>query len=161
VNAPTPDALRGALRALSAGDPIAPEAVTAAFDVVMRGEATPAQIAGLLMGLRVLGETSEVVAAVAQSLRSAMLVLTADRPEELVDTCGTGGGSVTTFNISTAAALLAPGRGCASRSTATAPSRRAPAAPMCWRRSGCASTARPRSCAARSTRRGWSSCSRR
>jgi anthranilate phosphoribosyltransferase len=111
VNAPTPDPLRGALRALSAGEPIAPEAVTAAFDVVMRGEATPAQIAGLLMGLRVLGETSEVVAAVALSLRRAMLVLAADRPEELVDTCGTGGGSVTTFNISTAAALLAAGAG--------------------------------------------------
>ncbi len=111
MNAPTSDALRSALRALAAGEPLAPEAVTAAFDVVMRGEATPAQIAGLLMGLRVLGETSAVVAAVARSLRGAMLTLAADRPEELVDTCGTGGGSVTTFNISTAAALLAAGAG--------------------------------------------------
>jgi anthranilate phosphoribosyltransferase len=111
MNAPTPDALRAALRALAGGDAVAPEAVTAAFDVVMRGEATPAQIAALLMGLRVQGETAEVVAAVARSLRGAMLPLVADRPDELVDTCGTGGGAVTTFNISTAAALLAAGAG--------------------------------------------------
>jgi anthranilate phosphoribosyltransferase len=111
VNAPTPDALRHALRALAHGESIAPAAVTEAFDVVMRGEATPAQIAGLLMGLRVQGETSEVVAAVARSMRTAMLTLPTDRPEDLVDTCGTGGGAVTTFNISTAAALLAAGAG--------------------------------------------------
>lgn len=111
MNAPTPDALRVALRALSSGEALRPDAVTAAFDVVMRGEATAAQIAALLMGLRVQGETSDVVAAVARSLRGAMLPLPADRPDELVDTCGTGGGTVTTFNISTAAALLAAGAG--------------------------------------------------
>ena len=105
MNAPTPDALRTALRTLSVGERLSPDAVTEAFDVVMRGEATAAQIAGLLMGLRVQGETSEVVAAVARSLRTAMLHLPAERPDELVDTCGTGGGAVSTFNISTAAAL--------------------------------------------------------
>jgi anthranilate phosphoribosyltransferase len=77
----------------------------------MRGEASAAQVAALLMGLRVRGESAEVVAAVAQSLRSAMVVLPAQRPDELVDTCGTGGGSLQTFNISTAAALLAAGAG--------------------------------------------------
>jgi anthranilate phosphoribosyltransferase len=111
VNAPTPDALRTALRTLSAGERLSAGAVTEAFDAVMRGEATAAQIAGLLMGLRVQGETPEVVAAVAQSLRTAMLPLPTERPDELVDTCGTGGGTVTTFNISTAAALLAAGAG--------------------------------------------------
>lgn len=111
MNAPTPDALRLALRTLSAGERLSPATVTEAFDVVMRGEATPAQIAGLLMGLRVQGETSDVVAAVARSLRTAMLPLATERPEELVDTCGTGGGAVPTFNISTAAALLAAGAG--------------------------------------------------
>jgi anthranilate phosphoribosyltransferase len=85
--------------------------VTAAFDVVMRGDATAAQVAGLLMGLRVQGETPEVVAAVARSLRAAMVPLPAERPDELVDTCGTGGGTVPTFNISTAAALVAAGAG--------------------------------------------------
>lgn len=111
MNAPTPDALRVALRTLSSGERLSPDAVTEAFDVVMRGEATAAQIAGLLMGLRVQGETSDVVAAVARSLRTAMLHLPAERPEDLVDTCGTGGGAVSTFNISTAAALLAAGAG--------------------------------------------------
>src|SRR5687768_9452825 len=105
------DALRDAVRLLASGQPLGAAAITAAFDVVMRGEATPAQVAALLMGLRVRGETPEVVAAVARSLRSAMVALPADRPDELVDTCGTGGGAVQTFNISTAAALLAAGAG--------------------------------------------------
>jgi anthranilate phosphoribosyltransferase len=103
--------IRDVIRSLAAGHPVSGAAVTEAFDVVMRGEATSAQVAALLMGLRVRGESAEVVAAVAQSLRSAMVVLPAERPEELVDTCGTGGGTVPTFNISTAAALLAAGAG--------------------------------------------------
>jgi anthranilate phosphoribosyltransferase len=85
--------------------------VAEAFGVVMRGEATPAQVAGLLMALRIKGESAEEVAGAARALREAMIPLAAERPEELVDTCGTGGGSITTFNISTAAALLAAGAG--------------------------------------------------
>jgi anthranilate phosphoribosyltransferase len=77
----------------------------------MSGEATPAQIASLLVGLRVKGETADEVAGAASALRAAMVHLLADRPEELVDTCGTGGGAIGTFNISTAAALLAAGAG--------------------------------------------------
>jgi anthranilate phosphoribosyltransferase len=106
-----PDALRDAIRLLASGQPLGAAAITSAFDVVMRGEATPAQIAALLVGLRVRGESSDVIAAVARSLRSAMVALPADRPDDLVDTCGTGGGTVTTFNISTGAALLAAGAG--------------------------------------------------
>jgi anthranilate phosphoribosyltransferase len=82
-----------------------------AFGIVMRGEATPAQIAALLIGLRVKGETPEEVAGAADALRGAMVRLPAERPDLLVDTCGTGGGSIGTFNISTAAALLAAGLG--------------------------------------------------
>lgn len=80
------------------------------FDAVMRGEATPAQIAALLIGLRVKGETAEEVAGAARALRGAMVRVKADMAY-LVDTCGTGGGAVTTFNISTAAALVAAGAG--------------------------------------------------
>jgi anthranilate phosphoribosyltransferase len=83
----------------------------AAFGAVMNGDATAAQIAALLVGLRVKGETTEEVAGAADALRGAMVRLAASRPDELVDTCGTGGGSVGTFNISTAAALLAAGTG--------------------------------------------------
>ncbi len=64
------------------------------------------------MALRVKGETAVEVAGVVSSLRAAMItILPADAPEHLVDTCGTGGGRLTTFNISTAAALLAAGTG--------------------------------------------------
>ena len=77
----------------------------------MSGEATPVQISALLTALRVKGETASEVAGVVQAMRSAMVQLRAERPEELVDTCGTGGGTVQTFNISTAAALVASGAG--------------------------------------------------
>ncbi len=77
----------------------------------MRGEASAVQIAAMLAGLRVRGETSEIVAGVVRALREVMVKMPAERPEELVDTCGTGGGAVQTFNISTAAALLAAGAG--------------------------------------------------
>src|SRR4051812_24866517 len=77
----------------------------------MSGEATSAQIAAVLIGLRVRGETPEELAAIVRALRNVMVVLRAERPEDLVDTCGTGGGGLVTFNISTAAALLAAGAG--------------------------------------------------
>ena len=80
------------------------------FDIVMRGEATPAQVAALLIGLRVKGETAEEVAGAARAMRDAMVRVEAD-VDHLVDTCGTGGGTVTTFNISTAAAFVAAGAG--------------------------------------------------
>jgi anthranilate phosphoribosyltransferase len=83
----------------------------AAFGVVMRGEATPVEAAALLMGLRARGESAEEMAGAARALRDAMVVLPAARPEELVDTCGTGGGTVPTFNISTAAAFVAAAAG--------------------------------------------------
>jgi anthranilate phosphoribosyltransferase len=83
----------------------------AAFGAVMSGEASPAQVAALLIGLRVKGETADEVAGAADALRGAMVRLDADRTDDLVDTCGTGGGAVGTFNISTAAALLAAGLG--------------------------------------------------
>ena len=105
------DPLKDALRGLAAGQTLTEEQARRAFDVVMSGEATPAQVAALLMALRVKGETPEEVAGAAHALRDAMVRLPCDRPEELVDTCGTGGGSVQTFNISTAAALVAAGAG--------------------------------------------------
>ena len=77
----------------------------------MSGEGTPAQMAALLMALRVRGETATEVAGAARALREAMTILEVSDPGSLVDTCGTGGGALTTFNISTAAALLASGAG--------------------------------------------------
>ena len=106
-----PNALVAVIRRLAAAEPLDPDQLTDAFNLVMAGEATPTQIAALLVGLRVKGETPIEVAAVVRSLRRAMVVLPTDRPEELVDTCGTGGGAIPTFNISTGAALLAAGAG--------------------------------------------------
>jgi anthranilate phosphoribosyltransferase len=93
------------------GESLSASESRAAFETVMSGEATPAQVSALLVGLRVKGETPDEVAGAAAALRGAMVRLSAERPEDLVDTCGTGGGAVGTFNISTAAALLAAGAG--------------------------------------------------
>ena len=106
-------ALATAIKQLAHGRALTQEEASAAFGVIMHGEATPAQVAGLLMALRVKagGETADEVAGVARALREAMVLLPATDRDALVDTCGTGGGSVLTFNISTAAALLAAGAG--------------------------------------------------
>lgn len=105
------NALQHAIRDLAFHRPLDADEVGAAFDVIMRGEATGVQIASFLTGLRVAGETAETVAGAARALRRAMICLPAPDPDELVDTCGTGGGAVTTFNISTAAAFVAAGAG--------------------------------------------------
>lgn len=107
---PAPHLLH-AIRRLAAGASLSAAESRQAFESVMAGEATAAQLSALLVGLRVKGETPDEVAGAASALRSAMVRLAAERPDELVDTCGTGGGAVSTFNISTAAALLAAGAG--------------------------------------------------
>jgi len=106
-----PNPLLGTIRRLTLGEAPVPDELTAAFNVILSGDATAAQVAGLLVGLRVKGETPIELAAVVRSFREAMVSLAADRPDDLVDTCGTGGGSINTFNISTAAALLTAGVG--------------------------------------------------
>ncbi|MFO7895006.1 MAG: anthranilate phosphoribosyltransferase [Longimicrobiales bacterium] len=83
----------------------------AAFNHVMGGRASQIQVAGLLVGLRTKGEAASEVAGGVRALRDAMLPVEATDPDSLVDTCGTGGGALTTFNISTAAAILAAGMG--------------------------------------------------
>ncbi|NUQ22210.1 MAG: anthranilate phosphoribosyltransferase [Gemmatimonadaceae bacterium] len=103
--------MKEALRGLASGRTLTEAQARRAFDVVMSGEATASQVAALLMALRVKGETPEEVAGAAHALRDAMVRLPCERPEELVDTCGTGGGAMQPFNISTAAALVAAGAG--------------------------------------------------
>src|SRR5256714_759536 len=111
MTATAPTALQSAIHKLAFHEPLTGEDAERAFDVVMRGEATAVQIASLLSAMRAAGETPEVVAGVVRALRSAMVALPADSPDDLVDTCGTGGGTVTTFNISTVAAIVAAGAG--------------------------------------------------
>jgi anthranilate phosphoribosyltransferase len=77
---------------------------------LMRGEATPAQIGGLLVGLRIKGETVAELTGAARAMR-AHATRIHPRAAVVVDTCGTGGDQRGTFNISTAAALIAAGAG--------------------------------------------------
>lgn len=100
-----------ALRRLAAGDSLSAPEAAAAFGVVMRGEATGPEIAALLLGLRAKGESADEIAGAASALRAAMVPMVAEQGDRLVDTCGTGGGRVTTLNISTAAAFVVAGAG--------------------------------------------------
>ncbi len=80
------------------------------FAQVMSGSATPAQIGGLLMAMRVKGETAEEIAGAAETMRALSTRVDVDVPY-LVDTCGTGGSGQKLFNISTAAAFVAAAAG--------------------------------------------------
>src|SRR2546422_1190680 len=99
--------LRRALSALANRQSLSEDETAEVFGAVMSGEATPAQIGGLLMGLRAKGETADELAGAARALRNAMVRVTAAH-DHLVDTCGTGGGGVPPVNISTGAAPVAP-----------------------------------------------------
>ena len=96
---------------LAEGRDLSPEAAEGAFDLVMLGKASEAEMAAFLMGLRTKGLSASEVAGGVRALRKAMVPVSSADPSVLVDTAGTGGGNLTTFNISTAAALVAAGAG--------------------------------------------------
>lgn len=111
MSAPPVNALQSAIHKLAFREPLSSDEAEGAFNIVMQGQATAVQVAALLSALRATGESPDVVAGVVRALRSAMVSLKAEDPDRLVDTCGTGGGAVSTFNISTAAAIVAAGAG--------------------------------------------------
>ena len=76
----------------------------AAFDIMMSGDATPSQMGGLLMALRVRGETVDEITGGALAMRAKMVRIKA--PDHAIDTCGTGGDASGTYNVSTAAGLV-------------------------------------------------------
>lgn len=78
---------------------------------VMGGELTPVQIAGLLIGLRMKGETVDEIAAAAEVMRELATKVTIKDNSHLIDTCGTGGDGIQTFNVSTAGAFVAAAAG--------------------------------------------------
>lgn len=99
------------LRKLVQRSDLSADETEAAFFEIMEGRASDAQKAALLVGLRVKGERPQEVAGGVRALRRAMIPVPIDGADSAVDTCGTGGGSLTTFNVSTAAAFVVAGAG--------------------------------------------------
>jgi anthranilate phosphoribosyltransferase len=99
-----------ALARLLDGHDLSREEARAVMNEVMDGAATPAQIGGLLVALRLKGETADEIAGCAEAMRSHVLAVRPSR-DDLVDTAGTGGDGASTINISTAAALVAAAAG--------------------------------------------------
>ncbi|MBC7431118.1 MAG: anthranilate phosphoribosyltransferase [Rubritepida sp.] len=101
--------LKPILARLAAGETLAETEAEAAFSVIMAGEATPAQIAGLLMAMRVRGETVAEMTGAVRAMRARMIGIEA--PDGAMDIVGTGGDDSGSLNISTAAALVVAGCG--------------------------------------------------
>lgn len=91
------------------GEPLTQEEARAAFDVMMSGEATPSQIGGFLMALRVRGETVPEISGAVATMRAKMLPVEA--PAGAIDIVGTGGDASGSYNVSTCAAFITAGAG--------------------------------------------------
>jgi anthranilate phosphoribosyltransferase len=105
------DVLTAAIDALASGRDLAQEQTAGVLAEIMAGNGSEAQIAAFLIALRTKGETVEEIAGLASTMR-ALAAGVRSRRADLLDTAGTGGGR-TTFNVSTTAALVAAGAGCA------------------------------------------------
>jgi anthranilate phosphoribosyltransferase len=104
--------IQDALSQLLDGKDLTREGSREVMDAIMSGEATPAQIGGFLVALRLKGETPAEIAGAAEAMRAHVVPVRPMR-QDLVDTAGTGGDGGKTFNISTAAALVAAAAGAA------------------------------------------------
>ncbi len=89
------------------GRDLSPGEVESAMDAILAGEASSAQIAAFIVALRMKGESASEIAAAARALRRRCDAIEPDVAGPLLDTCGTGGDGLHTFNISTAAAIVA------------------------------------------------------
>ena len=94
---------------VATGASLSEEQAEAAFDIIMSGNATPAQMGGFLMALRVRGETVEEITGAAKAMRAKALRVSA--PADAMDTVGTGGDGAKTYNISSASAFVLAGTG--------------------------------------------------
>jgi anthranilate phosphoribosyltransferase len=99
----TPD-IKTMIAHVASGQAMSLDQAKAAFDIMMSGDATPSQMGGLLMALRVRGETVDEITGGAMAMRSKMVRIKA--PDHAIDTCGTGGDASGTYNVSTAAGLV-------------------------------------------------------
>ncbi|GAG09019.1 unnamed protein product, partial [marine sediment metagenome] len=101
--------IREAIDTLVSGRSLTFEQAAGVMEEIMSGDATPAQIAAFITALRIKGETVDEIAGLASVMRAKAVPVVVTPP--VVDTCGTGGDSSSTFNISTAAAFVAAGAG--------------------------------------------------
>ncbi|MBA5776542.1 anthranilate phosphoribosyltransferase [Stappia sp. F7233] len=101
--------LKALIGHVAGGAALTREEAREAFEIIMSGEATPAQIGGFLMALRVRGETVEEISAAAATMRAKALPVSA--PADAVDVVGTGGDSSGSYNISTCSAFVVAGCG--------------------------------------------------
>jgi anthranilate phosphoribosyltransferase len=99
-----PNSLRDFIGQVATGASLSREEATRAFDIIMSGEATPTQIGGFLIALRVRGETIDEIAGAVTAMREKMLPV--DAPADAIDIVGTGGDASGTYNISTCAAFV-------------------------------------------------------
>lgn len=102
--------IQQAIAQLVQGQNLDAASAEAVMNQIMEGEATPAQIGGFLMALRMKGETIEEITGCARAMRNAA-VKVQSRRADVVDTCGTGGDGAHTFNISTTTAFVVAGAG--------------------------------------------------
>ena len=101
--------LKALIGRVASGAALSREEAASAFDRMMSGEATPSQMGGLLMALRVRGETVDEITGAVSAMRSKMLHVIA--PPDAIDVVGTGGDSSGSYNISTCAAFIVAGAG--------------------------------------------------
>lgn len=104
--------LKSAIKKVIEKHNLTTEEAKIAMDVIMRGEATPSQLAALITALRMKGETIEEITGFATAMREHAVKIYPHR-KDLIDTCGTGGDSSYTFNISTISAIVSAGAGVA------------------------------------------------
>jgi anthranilate phosphoribosyltransferase len=102
--------IQQSIASLVEGEDLSEQEAREAMSAIMSGEATGAQVAGFLVALRIKGETVAEIAGCAAAMREAATCIDAGELD-VVDTCGTGGTHKGTFNVSTAAALVAAGAG--------------------------------------------------
>ena len=102
---------KAALEALIAGQDLSHNDMLSIMQQVMHGELTPAQIAGFLIALRIKGETVDEITAAATVMRTLSTKVTIATNTHLIDTCGTGGDGIQTFNVSTVSAFVAAAAG--------------------------------------------------
>lgn len=104
-----PTDLKPILARLAAGETLSAEEAEAAFDIIMAGEATPAQIGAMLMAMRLRGETVAEITGAVRAMRARMTGIEAGA--EAIDVCGTGGDGAGTLNVSSAVTFVVAGCG--------------------------------------------------